>query len=139
MPDNHRKDLCKYRLEKAHECISSAKLLNDSNDYLSSVNRSYYAMFHAVRAIMALDGVDRKKHSGVVSYFQEHYIKTELLPKECSYFLKNAFIIRQESDYEDFCIISKQEVQEQIQNAEQMLKDIEAFLKDKEERLGQEK
>ena len=66
MLDQNKKELCKYRIEKAYDCLKTAKLLIEAKDYTSSANRSYYAMFHAIRAIMALDGEDRKKHSGVV-------------------------------------------------------------------------
>lgn len=109
MLDESRVDLCKYRLEKAYGCLGSAEILKNAEDYTSAVNRSYYAIFHAMRAVMALDGEDRKKHSGVVAYFQEHYIKTNVFEKEYSYIIKNAFLVRQESDYEDFYIISKEE------------------------------
>ena len=93
----------------------------------ASANRSYYAMFHAMRAVLALDGVDRKKHSGVVAYFQENYVKPGIFAKEYSYYVKNSFRIRQESVYEDFCIISKEEVVEQIKNAERFVLVIEQY------------
>ena len=131
MPEIYDKDLSRYRIEKAHECVRSSKILKDMGDYAASANRSYYAMFHAIRAILALDGIDRKKHSGVVAYFQEHYVKTEVFSKDCSYAVKNAFQVRQESDYEDFCIISKDEVVEQIENAEMLIEAIEAYLKER--------
>lgn len=129
MFDKNKTDLCVYRLEKAHECLKSAELLKDSADYMSSANRSYYSIFHAMRAIMALDGEDRKKHSGVVAYFLENYIKSGVFDKEYSYIIKNAFQTRQESDYEDFCIISKQEVSEQIENAKKLIKAVDDYIK----------
>lgn len=89
MLDDNRRDLCKYRLERARECLKSAILLRDLGDYASSANRSYYSIFHAIRAIMALDGEDRKKHSGVIAYFQEKYVKTEIFDKDYSYIIKN--------------------------------------------------
>lgn len=95
---------------------------------LDSANRSYYGMFHGVRALLALDGVDFKRHSGVISYFQEHYIKTGLFPKVCSDYLKLAFSIRQDADYEDFYLISKEEVAQQLKNAHQLLCTIEDYL-----------
>ena len=70
---------------------------------------------------MALDGEDRKKHSGVVAYFQEHYIKMGTFDKEFSYAIKNAFLVRQESDYEDFYVVSKSEAMEQLDNAKQFI------------------
>ena len=131
MLDQNKKELCKYRIEKAYDCLKTAKLLIEAKDYTSSANRSYYAMFHAIRAIMALDGEDRKKHSGVVSYFQENYIKTGVFSKEYSYYVKNAFQIRQESDYEDFCIISEEDVTEQFEQAELLIMVIERYVNDK--------
>lgn len=80
---------------------------------------------------MALDGEDRKKHSGVVSYFQENYIKTGVFSKEYSYYVKNAFQIRQKSDYEDFCIISEEDVTEQFEQAELLIMVIERYVNDK--------
>lgn len=44
--------------------------------YDTAANRSYYAIFHAARVVLALDGQDYKKHSGVISNFQKNYIKT---------------------------------------------------------------
>ena len=121
MPEDNRKALSKYRLEKAYECIKSAEALVEIEDFTTVANRSYYAMFHAMRAVMALDGEDRKKHSGVVAYFQENYIKSGTFDKEFSYAIKNAFLVRQESDYEDFYVVSKSEAIEQLENAKQFV------------------
>ncbi len=34
------------------------------------------AIFHAVRALLALDKFDSQKHSGIISYFNQKFIKT---------------------------------------------------------------
>jgi len=128
MPEENRKALSVYRLEKAYECIKSAEALKVIEDYTTVANRAYYAMFHAMRAVMALDGEDRKKHSGVVAYFQEHYIKSEIFDKDYSYAIKNAFLIRQESDYEDFYVVSKSEAVEQLENAKKFVTAIDKYI-----------
>ena len=51
-------ELVKYRLQTANEKLISAKLLLDAGQYKDSIGRSYYAIFSAVRAVLALDGVD---------------------------------------------------------------------------------
>ncbi|MBQ0110482.1 MAG: HEPN domain-containing protein, partial [Oscillospiraceae bacterium] len=43
--------LSKYRMEKAEECLLSAKHLFEIDDYSAAANRSYYAVFHTIRAI----------------------------------------------------------------------------------------
>lgn len=35
-----------------------------------------YSIFTGVRAVLAKDGIDFKKHAGVIAYFQKEYIKT---------------------------------------------------------------
>ncbi len=64
--DDRKKDLCLYRLEKAEKCLSSAKALVQLEDYCSAVNRSYYSIFHGIRGLLALDGVDFSKHKCAV-------------------------------------------------------------------------
>ena len=107
--DKSRLDLAVYRLEKSAECIETAKSDLENGFYSASVNRSYYAIFHSARAIMALDGEDRKRHTGVISYFQEHYIKTKIFDIELSDIIQDAFNMRQISDYMDFFVVSLQD------------------------------
>ena len=128
MPDKQSIDLSKYRLDKAKECLEDAELLEANGSYVSASNRAYYAIFHAIRAVLALEGVDRKKHSGVIAYFQQHYIKTGAFDRKYSAILQNAFEVRQESDYEDFYVVSKEELETQLNNAKQLLTEIERYL-----------
>lgn len=125
---DYKRSLSEYRLEKAKECLKFARILFENDGYTEAANRAYYAIFHATRALLALDGVDRKKHSGVISYFQENYVKNNIFDKEYSYIIKNAFSIRQEADYEDFYVISKEETKEQIEKAEMFISRISDYL-----------
>ncbi len=71
---NQTKKLSKYRMEQARQCITSAKALVEIDDYKGAANRSYYAVFHAMRSALALEGKDFSKHSGVSAYFRKEYI-----------------------------------------------------------------
>ena len=129
--DERRKDLCLYRLEKAKKCLASAKLLVQSDDYCSAANRSYYSIFHSIRSLLVLEGVDFSKHAGVMAYFQKNYVKTGIFGKDYSKILTEAFQIRSESDYDDYYIISKEDVEEQIQNAQFFLRGIMKYIDEK--------
>lgn len=87
-------------------------------DYCGAANRSYYSIFHCIRSLLALEGVDFSKHSGVMAYFQKNYIKPGIFGKEYSKILTEAFQIRNDSDYDDYYILSKEDVDVQIQNAQ---------------------
>jgi uncharacterized protein (UPF0332 family) len=110
-------DLAKYRIQKASESLNAAKVLIDNGMYAESINRSYYSIFHAVRGLLALDQFDTKKHSGVISYFNMNFVKTNKFPKEASKIINIAFTIRNKSDYDDFFIATKEDAIEQIVNA----------------------
>ena len=76
MHDEMTKTLAEYRLHRSMELIQDAESLFEKGSYKSSNNRAYYAIFYAMRAVLALDCVDYKKHSGVIQHFQKDYIKT---------------------------------------------------------------
>jgi uncharacterized protein (UPF0332 family) len=54
-------ELAKYRIEKAKECLADAVDAFEESRLANSINRSYYAMFHATRALLALESFDSKK------------------------------------------------------------------------------
>lgn len=67
-------ELSKYRMEKAKECLADAQDAFEEIRLANSINRSYYAMFHATRALLAIDSFDSKKHSSIIGYFNQYYI-----------------------------------------------------------------
>jgi uncharacterized protein (UPF0332 family) len=106
VPNITKVDLSRYRFQKAEEMLASAKRDMEARDYASANNRAYYAIFHAMRAVLALDGEDFRKHSAVIARFTLNYLKPEILPREYSKLISNASLIRNRSDYEDFYICS---------------------------------
>ena len=126
-----RRDLSNYRLQQAQQCLKSAKLLLDCEDYKGAANRAYYAIYHAVRSVIALDGIEFVKHSGNMSYFRKEYIKTGIFDVRLSDILSSAFNIRNSSDYNDFYFVSKEETKQQILNAEWTLDVISKYLSER--------
>lgn len=102
-----------------------------SDNYKSAVNRSYYAVFHAMRAVLAFDEIDMKHHSGIISEFRKRYIKTGVFDTSLSEIISLLFDIRTDSDYDDFFVISKEEVSEQIKNSEIFIAAVREYLRKK--------
>lgn len=126
--DRNAIELSEYRYKQAQQCIRSAKVLVEAGDYKGAANRSYYAIFHAMRSVLALENKDFSKHSGVSAYFRKEYIKTGLFDVELSDIISSAFDVRSNSDYDDFYVVSKDEVEEQIANAIKFCDAIRGFL-----------
>ena len=129
MPDDYKASLMSYRIEQARECLASAERDLSAESYKASANRSYYCIFHCMRAVLALDSFDSKKHSGIISVFRQRYIKTGIFTVELSDIIEGAFQARGSSDYEDFFVISKEDVIQQIKNAKIFISAIEVYIK----------
>ena len=74
-------DLSKARLENAKERLAFAEKILEIGDYKTVANRSYYAIFNAMRAVLALENFDTKKHSGVVANLCSPSKSTAMKPK----------------------------------------------------------
>lgn len=55
-------NLSNARLLHARDCLKEAAILLAADEYKGTANRAYYAAFHALRAVLILDGFDSKKH-----------------------------------------------------------------------------
>jgi hypothetical protein len=127
-----KKTLSIYRFERANKEFASAKLEKENNNYFAANNRAYYAIFHAIRSILALDNVDFKKHSAVIGHFNKNYIATNIFDKKYGSIINNAFELRQDSDYQDFYVVDKNKTEELVINAESFLQEIKKYLKAKQ-------
>ena len=121
-------ELSSYRLNMSEEKLRSARILLDAGQYKDSIGRSYYAIFSALRAVLAKDKGDFSNHAGVISYFQKEYLKTELFDKKYSKYISSAFQIRNNCDYDDFFIVSKEEAIEQYEHAYELYEAVKNFL-----------
>ncbi len=126
---NTIRELSEYRLSKAKQDLLAAKLLFDNNHYAQSLNRSYYAIFHAVRSLLAFDKFDSKKHSGIISYFINNYVKSGMIDEKYSQMLTKAQRLRLDSDYDDLYVADKETTEKQLENAEEFVSFIESYIK----------
>lgn len=127
--DERRWDLCKYRIEQARESLKASEIMLDNNMVKDSINRSYYAAFYAMKAILAIEEKDFKRHKDVVAYFNKMYVATEKFPRELGRMIAKLQQLREKSDYDDFFIASVEKAEQQILAAEKVIAEVECFLK----------
>jgi uncharacterized protein (UPF0332 family) len=91
---------------RAQRTVASAKLLFEAADLHGACNRAYYAMFDAARA--ALLSIEEplqpeviKTHSGLITAFSLHLIKTGRIPEQQGKALRQVDQIRLIADYSD--------------------------------------
>ena len=113
-------DLVKIRLEQARENLKDAEYLYNVESYKGANNRAYYAIFHIMKSILALEPMDFKRHKDVIAYFNQNYVNKEIFPRELGHKIKKAEIIRDNSDYNDFYIVSKIDTENILETAKEL-------------------
>ena len=126
--DDRQKELSIYRLQQSEESLKASRNCLDNGFYKDSINRSYYSAFYAIKAVLALGTIDFKRHKDVIAYFNKEYIATEIFPRTLGRKIGILKQIREESDYDDFYIASRDEALEQIETAEIVLQSIKGYL-----------
>lgn len=126
--DENAVELSKYRLKTAEGTYRMAKLCFENQGYRDAVNRSYYATFYALRAVLALEGVDFKRHKDVVAYFNQHYVATGKFERDMGKRIGRLKTMREDCDYDDFYVIERDEVLAQLETAEIVIGAVKVYL-----------
>ena len=124
-------DLVRYRIETAKSDLQSARILMREEEYRGANNRAYYAIYHAISAVHALDGKSYKRHKDTLANFNKDYVKTDIFPRTFGRRIAQAEEIRHASDYDDFYIATREKAEEQILTAGELIQQIEVYCSDR--------
>ena len=115
------KELAGYRFARAQETLIVAEELLCKECYKDANNRSYYAAFYAMKAVYALKGEDFKKHKVLMANFNKEFVATEIFPRTLGKRISAMAIVREQSDYNDFYVASKEECKIQVDTAKEII------------------
>lgn len=74
-------DLVRYRIDTAKSDLRPAQILIREREYRDANKRAYYAIYHVISAVLALDGKSYKRHKDTLANFNKDYVRTEIFPK----------------------------------------------------------
>lgn len=129
MPDKETVELSLSQLKRASDITGFIPAYIDIGDYNGAVNRAYYAVFHAIKAVELLDNYDSKKHSGLIARFRQEYIKTGIIDVKYSDMIQDLSQFRNDSDYNILAVITLSDAQEQYANAKDFVSMIDDYIK----------
>lgn len=118
----NKKDVANYRLQIAKEDLEAAYVLLQADSYRGANNRAYYAIFHVVSAVLALEGISFKRHKDTLAYFNKNYVAAGILSREMGKRIVKAEEIRHASDYDTFYVASKEDTVQQIETADKLIR-----------------
>jgi uncharacterized protein (UPF0332 family) len=92
------------------------------------MNRSYYAMFYVVLALLASRQLETSKHSGAISLFDREFVHMGVFPRELSRWLHQAFRQRLAADYAPLNTVTEDEARQVLDEASQFVAQVKAHL-----------
>ena len=129
LSSSDKKTLSSTRMEKAYEFLSDAEANLKESRSKTSVNRSYYSVLHAMRALLILEGVDTETHSGAITTFSLRFIKTGLLDKNIIKEIKTLSNRRIDVDYGDFENVDDDDAFDSLEKAKSIIEAIDTLRK----------
>ena len=118
----------KQEIKLAFEMLSDAELMYKEKRLKSTINRAYYAMFHAVKAVLLSQNTDCQSHAGAINRFGECVIKKGLLDQRFAKSLHRAYRLREKSDYSPAFKIKEADVKKVVKEAKEFVEETEKIL-----------
>ncbi len=115
--------LVEYRLAQARETLEAGRHLLGGKHYRDAINRAYYAMFYAALGLLAARQLGTSKHSGVLSLFGRHFVKSGQFASDTAVYLRQAFELRQKCDYREFVAPPPEQAEELLAHAEEFIRE----------------
>lgn len=128
LTNEERKILVALEMKKARETYEDIGILIAANRLNGAANRMYYAVFHAVCALLINDGHQVNTHKGSHALFSQRYIKTGILPREYGQLYNQLQTMREESDYNCAYDVEIDELQQRIDPARRLIDDIDKLV-----------
>lgn len=116
-------------ISKASDCLDDSVLLLAEKSYDAALNRSYYAMFHSIQALLFTTNYAAKSHSGAHNAFHKHFILSQKLPRDLGLALKRTFEKRQFGDY-DYDEVLFEDAEESVEDARYFFEATILYLKE---------
>jgi hypothetical protein len=115
-------------LARAEEAIGAAEFDIQGGFYLVAANRVYYGCYYCMVALLISQNASAKTHQGVRAKFSELFIKTKLFPETIATYIRNAFELRQEADYDLDADVSLDVINELVRNTKEVYSAASTYL-----------
>jgi uncharacterized protein (UPF0332 family) len=115
-------------IQKAFRSVKAAYRNIEEGDYDFASSRAYYAAFYVMEAVLLTKNLSFSKHAGVISAFNQHFVKTGIFPKDFSKNISRLFRERETGDYDFVLSINEEDAREDARIAEKMVNMIVEYL-----------
>ena len=128
LSDQERQTIVSMEIEKAKRTFADMEFCANDHKWEAAANRLYYALFHAVSALLVSGGHNVKSHRGTLSQFGQHYVRTGIFSREDGSLLSDLVIMRENADYNLFFEATAEKIAPYIEPARQLIDKIEKYI-----------
>jgi len=121
------KDMYEKEFSIAGKDLDSAKNSYDFQNYKWATIQAYYAIFHAVRALVFKSGYREESHTALKTALKELYISSEVLPISIYNAFERGMDLREMADYKE--TYSQNGAESLIKSVDEAIKLIELEVK----------
>lgn len=126
--DNRRRNIAD-ELARAERAVQAAEALWKLDLHADSVSRSYYAVFHYLRALLFSRGLEPRSHSGAIHLFNTEFVRTGRLPSAHNRLLSGMQGTRELADYDAAAEFSAGDAETQLEDARLFGRDVVELLR----------
>ena len=129
LTEEERRIIVQLEIEKAQSIMAQIESLKILRYWDNIANRLYYAIFHAVSALLINDGHSVNTHKGVVVLFGQHYVRTGIFDMADGKLYSQLQTMREKGDYNCTYQTSEDEVLPLIEPAHILINKIIKYTK----------
>ena len=116
-------------LSLADEELYGAESLLEAGLARMSLTRTYFAAFHAARALLYASGFEPRTHGGVHHLFNLHFVKNARFEPGASRLLARLQKYREEADYSPAFVVDADGAREELEAARAFVETIRGLMK----------
>ena len=126
--EEDRRIIVELELEKADKTFMQVDVLRREGYWDTMANRLYYALFHAVSALLIHDEREVGSHKGAAIRFHQYYVKSGVFTEEEGAFYSQMETLREKSDYNCFFNIAETDIVSKIAPASSFIEKVKHYI-----------
>jgi len=132
LKQEERDIMVSLELEKADSTFAEHEGLTEKGYWNTLANRLYYALFHAVSAMLICDGHEVGSHKGAAIRFHQYYVRTGIFTDDEGAFYSQMETLREKADYNCFFKVSETDVRARIEPTRALIEKIRKYINNRQ-------
>lgn len=118
-------------IEKSDKNMEQAVKIAELGYWDLVANRLYYAVFHAINAMLLIDGIKTGTHKGISIQFGKNYVLSGIFSRQDGILYGKLQTMREKADYQNVFSLEKEDGTKLIASAENLRKRVCNYVMDK--------